>query len=81
MWAWWGTTAAWWDATTTRATWGAVLYRGPGQIVQVGELQTTISSNTTEIEKIAEGIAIEIDEAEIDAASIGAEWCVQRVAP
>ena len=68
--AWWGITSAWWSSTTTGQTWGGVLYQGPGQIVQVGEFVTTISSTTTDIEKIAEEIAIGIDEAEIEAVSL-----------
>jgi hypothetical protein len=61
FWAWWGATMAWCGATTALATWGAVLYRGAGQIVQAGELLTTIPSTTTDVETIAEGIAIEIE--------------------
>lgn len=78
VWAWWDITAAWCGATTALATWGAVLYRGAGQIEQVGELLTDVPSITTDVETIAEGIALEISEAEIEAASLGSNWGKMR---
>ncbi len=67
LWAWWGISTAWWDTTTARGTWAGILYLGRGQIVNVGEFLTEISSTETDVEKIAEGIAIMVDEAEMEA--------------
>ena len=64
--AWWGISTAW-DATTARGTWAGELYLGPGQIVQAGGLLTNIPSTETDAEKIAEGIAILMDEVELEA--------------
>ena len=76
-WAWVGTAAAWWSDTTMSQMWGGVVCQGPGQIVQVGELLTTISSTETDVEKIAESIARAIDEVEIAFCSLPqaySEW-------
>ena len=63
---------AWWSTATDK--WGGVLYLGPGQIIQVGELTTDVSSATTDVEKIAERIAIMVDEVAIEASCC--EWWV-----
>jgi hypothetical protein len=55
---------AWWGIADDR--WGMVVYLGAGQLVQIGELMTNMEVTTTDVEKIAMRIALEMDEAELD---------------